>query len=204
MQIYSLEKLVENTIIIEKSKFITYLLPVFSKQEIENKLEEFRQQHQSATHVCYAWILNDHYVLNYKSSDDGEPSSTAGAPILNGLRKNHLENVLCVVVRYFGGIKLGAGGLSRAYGKSCSEAIKKATLVSWYESQVFEIWVSYENEKKLLQWLQHLNGKVLFKTYDLEVRYTIAFANEDELLKLKNERTMILKEQFLYQKWIKM
>lgn len=204
MSIQSIQEKIENTIIIEKSKFITYLLPVFNIQEIEDQLEIFRRQHKEATHVCYGWILNNNGILSFKSSDDGEPSSTAGAPILNGLKKNHLENILCIVVRYFGGIKLGAGGLSRAYGKSCLEAIKKAVLVQWVEADVYELSIPYNQEKNFLQYLKFYNVSILLKKYELEIIYTIAFYQTKDLLKIKNDIGIELKESFLYKKWLKM
>ena len=129
MEIKTILEEVVTTLVIEKSKFISYLIPVESKNEANEALEKLRKKHFDATHVCYAYIVNDEVTL-YKSSDDGEPSQTAGAPILNVLRKNELSNVLCAVVRYFGGIKLGAGGLTRAYSNSAIEAVNASTIVT--------------------------------------------------------------------------
>ena len=117
---------IENLIVIEKSKFLGFLFPCDSKEMANEILADMRKKHEFATHVCYAYIINDDNVLLYKSSDDGEPSQTAGAPMLNVIKRNNLTNVLCVVVRYFGGIKLGAGGLVRAYSNSAVEVVNKA------------------------------------------------------------------------------
>ena len=104
----------ENTIVINKSKFICCLFIINNVDEVYEHLNSIRDKYEDATHYCYAYIID-----NYKKcSDDKEPSGTAGLPILNVLEKNELTNVLCIVVRYFGGIKLGAGGLVRAYTSS--------------------------------------------------------------------------------------
>ena len=104
----------ENTIVINKSKFICCLFIINNVDEVYEHLNSIRDKYEDATHYCYAYIID-----NYKKcSDDKEPSGTAGLPILNVLEKNDLTNVLCIVVRYFGGIKLGAGGLVRAYTSS--------------------------------------------------------------------------------------
>lgn len=110
----------EHTIIIKNSKFICYIYQVESIEEIDKLLSENREKYYDATHCCYAYILDN----LKKESDDGEPSGTAGIPMLQVLEKNNLNHVLCIVVRYFGKIKLGAGGLVRAYTKSVTETIK--------------------------------------------------------------------------------
>ena len=98
---------------IKKSKFISKLYRVNNIEDVNNILSSLRKEYSDATHHCYAYIINN----SKKSSDDGEPGGTAGIPILQVLDKNNLNYVLCVVIRYFGGIKLGAGGLVRAYSK---------------------------------------------------------------------------------------
>ena len=108
-----------NEIIIEKSKFITYSFDLFSTDKIKDILLELKKEHRKATHICFAYVYKKEVVLE-KCSDDGEPSGTAGLPILNVIKKKGLQNIMVVVVRYFGGKKLGAGGLVRAYTKSAS------------------------------------------------------------------------------------
>ena len=110
----------EHTIIIKNSRFICYVYKVETIEEIEKILNDIKFKYYDATHCCYAYILDD----IKKESDDGEPSGTAGIPMLQVLEKNNLNHVLCIVVRYFGKIKLGAGGLVRAYTKSVTETIK--------------------------------------------------------------------------------
>ena len=105
---------------IKKSKFYSQAYKVESKQQCDDIIEKLKTEHKKATHICFAYILSN----TAKFSDDGEPSGTAGKPILNVLQKKNLVNVMVVVIRYFGGVKLGAGGLVRAYTKSASVCLK--------------------------------------------------------------------------------
>ena len=105
-------------LVINKSRFITCLFKVNSENEVSDYLNQIKNEYKNATHYCYAYIIDD--IKRY--NDDNEP--TAGIPILNTLESNNLNYVLCIIVRYFGGIKLGVGGLARAYGNSCLTAIK--------------------------------------------------------------------------------
>ena len=104
---------------INKSRFIAYKLELTSLDIVKPFLEKLKKEHKKARHVCYAYVYNKE-VVSEKCSDDGEPGGTAGYPILNVIKKKNLTNVLVAVVRYFGGIKLGAGGLTRAYTKSAA------------------------------------------------------------------------------------
>lgn len=109
-----------NELVINKSRFVGIMENLTCEQDIENILTKIKQEHKKASHICYAYVYNLDKVIE-KCSDDGEPKGTAGAPIMNVLKKRKCENVLIAVVRYFGGVKLGAGGLVRAYTKSASE-----------------------------------------------------------------------------------
>ena len=104
---------------INKSRFIAYRLELSSLEQVKPFLEQLKKEHKKARHVCYAYVFCKD-VVSEKCSDDGEPGGTAGYPILNVIKKKNLTNVLVAVVRYFGGIKLGAGGLTRAYTKACA------------------------------------------------------------------------------------
>ncbi|MDD4815852.1 MAG: YigZ family protein [Clostridia bacterium] len=107
---------------IKKSKFFGYAYNVENVSQIEEILSTLKKEHKKATHICFAYVLQSPNLE--KCFDDGEPSGTAGKPILNVLQKQKKSNILVCVVRYFGGIKLGAGGLLRAYSKTASEALK--------------------------------------------------------------------------------
>lgn len=109
-------------IIINKSRFIAYRLELTSLEQVKPFLLGLKKEHKKANHVCYAYVYKGE-VVSEKCSDDGEPNGTAGYPILNVIKKKNLTNTLVAVVRYFGGIKLGAGGLTRAYTKATAEVL---------------------------------------------------------------------------------
>ena len=104
---------------ISKSKFIAYKKELASLEEVKAFLLQLKKEHKKARHICYAYVYKNE-IISEKCSDDGEPGGTAGYPILNVIKKKNLTNVMVAVVRYFGGIKLGAGGLTRAYTKACA------------------------------------------------------------------------------------
>ena len=110
------------------SKFISYSYPVFSKEDIKEKLIEVKKLEYAARHHCYAYVLNPD-KSTWRVNDDGEPSSSAGKPILRQIQSNELTNILIVVVRYFGGVKLGMPGLIRSYKTAAAEAIANATIL---------------------------------------------------------------------------
>jgi len=122
------------------SKFLAFAYPVSSETEIKEKIEALKSQYFDARHHCYAWILGPE-KKHFRANDDGEPNHSAGDPILGQLRAMKLTNVLIVVVRYFGGVKLGVGGLITAYRSAAEEALRNATII---EREVCEkILISY-------------------------------------------------------------
>lgn len=157
-------------IVIKKSKFITLIYSVSSKEEIIDKINNIKHEYKDATHICYAYIINN----QEKYDDNGEPSGTAGMPILNVLQKENLQNVLCIVVRYFGGIKLGAGGLVRAYSKACKESIIIKNLEKGFK---IKINFDYENIKQIDYLLRNCN--IIDKIYSLKTSY-VFLVNEFE------------------------
>lgn len=171
---------VSSTLIIEKSRFIAYIKPVFSEDEYKEYLKEIRKKYYDASHVVSAFISNN----IKRSSDDGEPSGTGGIPVLNILEKNNLNNTCCLVVRYFGGIKLGVGGLSRAYSNATLEALKKAIIVEDYIYPKYELILDYEVANKLDNLLIN-NTYLLNKDYDVNVKITFVLKNESILDKIK-------------------
>ena len=106
----------------KRSKFIAIAIPVRTLDEVKQHLEVYQKKYYDARHVCYAYMLG-HERLNFRANDNGEPSGTAGKPILGQINSNELTDILIIVVRYFGGIKLGAGWLTRAYTKSCASVL---------------------------------------------------------------------------------
>ena len=146
----------KNTIVIQKSEFITRLFPVNSIEEVNQKLQEIRKMHYDAKHNCYAYILGDNQEIQ-KASDDGEPQKTAGSPMLEVLKKNNMTNILAIVTRYFGGILLGAGGLIRAYSSSVSSCLKLAKLYDTKLLTKFSLNVSYTSYNTLKKVFSYIN-----------------------------------------------
>ena len=180
---YCFKTPVTNSITIKRSEFITNLIPVTSEQEIEEHLKNLRKKYYDATHNCYAYILGTNNEIKYKASDDGEPSRTAGVPILDSLQKNNLTNCLCVVTRYFGGIKLGAGGLVRAYSESASSAISLITdLEEIIEKTKITITLSYDLTNTVLK---QMNSYTLIdKNFlnDVVLTYELPKEKKDEVI----------------------
>ena len=146
---FRIQKEIENTIIIQKSEFITHLYRVESINDVNAILEATRKKYYDATHNCCAYIIGDNQDIQ-KCSDDGEPQKTAGAPMMDVLKKNNMTNILAIVTRYFGGILLGAGGLVRAYSSSVAEALSKAKLYTTLEVVDFMITTSYSGYNSIL------------------------------------------------------
>ena len=133
---------VVNELVINKSSFMTYLYPVTTVEDAKLYISQVKETHQNATHHVVCYIIGK-TGENGTANDDGEPSGTAGLPALNVFRNNNITNFVCIIVRYFGGIKLGAGGLVRAYSKSASEALKKATIIPIIEYDHLELTFNY-------------------------------------------------------------
>ena len=157
---------------IKKSKFIGVLIPIESILEVKDNLNKLKEEYNNATHYCYAFKL-----INDKGfSDDGEPNKTAGIPILNVIEGNDLVNVLVVVIRYFGGIKLGPGGLIRAYSQITKDVINKCTLIDLINGLVASITFTYSNEKEVNYLLK--NSIIKSKEYEQNCTYIIETTKE--------------------------
>lgn len=161
-----------NTIIISKSEFITRLFRVNNIDEVNKYLAETRKKHYDASHNCYAYILGENAEIE-KASDDGEPSKTAGAPMLDVLKKNKVTNILAITTRYFGGILLGAGGLVRAYSKSVSEALKLAKYYVVKEQVKFSMNTSYSGYNALIKNLGYINILNTFFNTDVLIEASV-------------------------------
>lgn len=178
-----------NEIIIKNSRFICLLIKI-NNIDISDILNNIKLSYPKATHYCYGFIYN-----NYKkSSDDGEPTGTAGNPILFVLEKNNLNNILCVVVRYFGGIKLGAGGLLRAYTKSVSECLKEIEFVELIEGYKIELEFKYNEEKQINYILD--KSTIIKKEYNKTINYQV-LVSKDILNKLHNYKYNIIEKLYL-------
>lgn len=174
---------------IKKSRFITLLYKVSSLEEIENILQNARNTYKDATHCCYAYKLEN----IQKFSDDGEPGGTAGLPIIEVLNKKDLNNILCIVVRYFGGIKLGAGGLVRAYSKAVREAIDQNEVIELVEGYFIQIEANYDNQK---QYDYLFGDKIIKKEFNEKIIYYIEIKKED-IISIQNMNYKIIEERMI-------
>ena len=132
-------------IVEKKSKFIANLIHVESVEEAEDKIKEIKKKYHDARHNCVAYRVSECRQIIEKSSDDGEPSGTAGGPMLNILQKNNLCNLVVIVTRYFGGILLGTGGLVRAYSEATQQVIEKSTPITKVQGVEIEVGLDYSN-----------------------------------------------------------
>ena len=178
-----------NEIIIKNSRFICHLYKIKDLNDISNYLNNIKSTYKDATHYCYAYILND----QKKSSDDGEPSGTAGFPILKVLENNNLNNILAIVIRYFGGIKLGAGGLVRAYTKSVTNTLTENNIISLTHGYNLTIEFNYNQIKEIDYLLKDItiNNKEFNNTITYNIDIPINFL---ETIKLNNINYLINKE----------
>lgn len=188
----------ENTsaeIVEKKSKFIANLFYIQSQKEAEESLREIKRKYYDAKHYCYAYsIITETGRIN-RMSDDGEPSGTAGMPILNIIEKQELVNVLVVVTRYFGGILLGTGGLVRAYSNATLEAIKKAEFIGEERGYEVEIELAYQELEKFRYYCEKKKIAILKVEYEEKVKCKIEVTKEEKNKIVQTKEEGILKIQ---------
>lgn len=176
----TIKKAVQSEINVKKSQFICSLFPTRTKAESKRIIQKMNRQYSDATHNCTAYIVSDGEGFD----DDGEPGGTAGKPMINVLRKNELHNITAVVTRYFGGIKLGAGGLVRAYSKSVMDAIGEAEILEIEEYEVYTITFEYSQIKTADTEVRNSSLEVLDKQYSDRVSYDIVSKDGRDILKI--------------------
>ena len=169
----TIKKPVQSEINIKKSQFICCLFPTKNKRESKEIIQKLNQKYNDATHNCTAYIVGDGEGFD----DDGEPGGTAGRPMLNVLKKNEMENLVAIVTRYFGGIKLGAGGLVRAYSKSVLETLSIAEIVDMELYEIFRFTFEYQHIKTIDGEIRSKNLAVVEKQYETNVIYYVASNN---------------------------
>ena len=172
-----LKEPITNEIEINKSIFRCYLSYVSNQEEVKSFIQSIKKLNYDATHNCSAYVLGDAGEYG-GSSDDGEPSKTAGVPMLEVLRKNHVTNIVAVVTRYYGGIKLGAGGLVRAYTKSVSETLKLSNLIPLKKYTRIQVVIPYPLLHETETALQ--NATILQRVFDASITITVEL--EQDLL----------------------
>ncbi|HEY8423517.1 MAG TPA: YigZ family protein [Clostridia bacterium] len=189
----------ETEIVINKSRFLAKAYPVKDWENASEILKELRKTFWDATHICYGCVA-DKLANVMRFSDDGEPQGTAGKPILDVIRQKNLRQVLVAVIRYFGGIKLGAGGLVRAYSKAASEVLKIADIVAVKPKTAISFFVSYADLNKIEYLLQNPNVELVSKEWGENVKIELNLISsflEEFLNNLKNALGIYDSEIFL-------
>ncbi|TDP61725.1 IMPACT family protein [Flavobacterium dankookense] len=170
----TIEKRSEEILFKEKnSKFYGYAFPVTSEEEIKNHLDSLRKQHHGAVHFCYAFQLGTDKI-QYRANDDGEPSNSAGMPIYGQIQSFGITNVLVVVVRFFGGVKLGVGGLISAYRTAAQMALEESQIIEKTIDVSFEISFDYKNMNKVMRVIKEKNLEIVSQEMNESCKIVIA------------------------------
>lgn len=172
-QYYTVAALAEGIYKEKGSKFIGYVVPCYSEEEAKTWLEQWRKAHHQARHVCYAYRFGLDKTI-YRANDDGEPSNSAGTPILGQIQSFDLTNVLIGVVRYFGGTKLGVGGLIHAYKTAAREAIEAGTIVQQQVFQQYQLDFTYDEMPAVMSYCKQQNAQIQEQLFDLSCRLILA------------------------------
>lgn len=190
MSYQTLKRAVTARLEIKKSEFIAYAYPVISREEAMFHVEQLREQYPDARHFCWGYIIGDpDNTTSAGFDDDGEPSGTAGRPILNVLQHKSIGNVIIIVVRYFGGIKLGAGGLTRAYAGAAQAAVDEMILQPYVPMTQVQILADFATEAQCRYVVESLKGDVDDVAYSKQVTLTVTIAEAD-IETLKTELAM--------------
>ncbi|MCZ4320214.1 YigZ family protein [Aequorivita viscosa] len=160
------------------SKFFGYAFPVKSEDDVKEHIEALKKQHHSARHWCYAWQLGKSYE-HYRANDDGEPSNSAGMPIYGQLQSFGVTNILVVVVRYFGGTKLGVGGLIQAYKTTAQMALETCKIVKRTIDETFLLKFDYPEMNTVMQLIKNENLKLISQKMELNCEFEIAVRKKD-------------------------
>lgn len=183
----------QSELIIKKSRFICSVFRIENEEMAKDFIAATKKEHRKANHNCFAYVLGDQDHIQ-RQSDDGEPSGTAGVPILESLQLTEVHNVLAIVTRYFGGIKLGAGGLIRAYSNAATQAIHEAGLVQKILQASLAIKIAYQNHDTLTYFLQQQHLEIADEQYSVDVTVTI-FIDEENVDIMKQKIIDLLHNQ---------
>ena len=172
------------------SKFYGYAIPVQSVQEVKEHLDSLRKENQGCVHVCFAYCLGSKKE-DYRYSDDGEPSNSAGAPIYGQIKSFDLTNIVIAVVRYYGGTKLGVGGLINAYRTAAKEAIENATIINDEDRNIFEVTFTYEAMPFVMNEVKNSDCKIIEQDFQTSPRLKLSVPESnnsllDRLIKIKS------------------
>lgn len=181
----------------KKSKFIANIFYVESREEAEEKIKEVNKKYHDARHNCYAYRIVTEEGVTEKASDDGEPSGTAGGPMLNILSKNNLGNVLVVVTRYFGGILLGTGGLVKAYSSACALGLEEAGIIEKNIGELYKIEINYTDVDKFKYFAKNNDIVILKEEYLENVILEIAIKEQNVLKNISQKDINVKKIEFV-------
>ena len=156
----------------KRSRFISYAIPVSTVDEVKERLEKFRKLYYDARHICWAYMLG-HDRKDFRANDDGEPSSTAGKPILGQINSNELTDILVVVIRYFGGIELGTSGLIVAYRTAAAEAIAAAGIKERTVDEDIQISFAYPYLNGVMRIVKEMRPEILSQSFEMTCRMTL-------------------------------
>lgn len=162
------------------SKFYGYAFPVTNEEEIKEKIELLKKQHYNARHWCYAWQLGKKYD-HYRANDDGEPSNSAGMPIYGQLQSFNVTNILVVVVRYFGGTKLGVGGLIKAYKNGAKLALENSIIIHKTIDEVFLIKFEYPEMNTIMRIIKDENISIINQKMELDCQFIISIRKKEAI-----------------------
>lgn len=179
----TIEHQTEATFTEKRSKFIGFVIPIKQVEEVKDIVDEFRKKYYDARHVCWAYMLGAERT-DFRSNDDGEPSGTAGKPILGQINSNELTDILIVVIRYFGGIKLGTGGLIVAYREAAALAIAEAEIVEKTVDLQVSFMFEYPFMNDVMRIVKDLEATTLDQSFDMDCQMTVEIrkAQYDELV----------------------
>ncbi|MDR2858920.1 MAG: YigZ family protein [Mediterranea sp.] len=156
----------------KRSKFIAMAIPVYTAGEVKTSLEHYQRKYFDARHICYAYMLG-HERKDFRANDNGEPSGTAGKPILGQINSKLLTNILVIVIRYFGGIKLGTGGLTAAYKTAAAEALNNAIVIEKTVDEDITVMFEYPFMNDVMRIVKEEEPEIIRQSYDTDCRMTL-------------------------------
>ena len=191
----TITQIAESYYVVKRSRFISYAIPVKTVDEVKERLDKYRKQYYDARHICWAYMLGAERK-EFRANDDGEPSSTAGKPILGQINSNELTDILVVVIRYFGGIELGTSGLIVAYRTAAAQAIAAAEIVTRTVDEDIHIIFEYPNLNAVMRIVKEMQPQILSQTFDMTCEMTLRI-RKSEADELKNRLANFAETKFL-------
>ena len=179
------------------SKFIGYAFPVFSEEDVKERLEEVRKKEYAARHHCYAYTLHPDKSA-WRANDDGEPANTAGKPILGQIQSKDLTNILIVVVRYFGGVKLGVGGLITAYRAAAADALENISIEKRFVKEIYEVAFQYPQMNEVMRLVKDKSLEVVNQDFQIDCKLIFAIRKSQAdavVAAFKKNHELIIKYQ---------